>query len=172
MDRGACRLSGLLRLEQRSDFALGFDVARNAANARAGRHFPTRFFVLRLTRLIRFIEKRILGCCVARRVAVGAAAASLGITADEAAARLMAAGQVQDLYLAKDYAGAGAAVPFEFIDRTSLIGPPERVRDRLSAFAEAGVTTLTVAAYSGTLQERVATLRTMAEVLEASGLAS
>jgi alkanesulfonate monooxygenase SsuD/methylene tetrahydromethanopterin reductase-like flavin-dependent oxidoreductase (luciferase family) len=82
-----------------------------------------------------------------------------------------AAGQVQDLYLAKDYAGAGAAVPFEFIDSTSLIGPPDRVRDRLHAYAEAGVTTLTVATYAGTLEDRLQTLRTMAEVLDASGLA-
>ena len=63
-------------------------------------------------------------------------------------------------------------VPFEFIDRTSLIGPPERVRDRLSAFAEAGVTTLTIATYHGDLDEQIATLRTMVDVLEASGLAS
>lgn len=83
-----------------------------------------------------------------------------------------AAIEIQDLYMARDYAGAGAAVPYEFIDRTSLIGPPERVRDRLAAFAEAGVTTLTVATYAGTLDDRMATLRTMADVLEESGLAS
>ena len=41
------------------------------------------------------------------------------------------AAEVQDLYLARDYDGAAAAVPFEFIDRTSLIGPPERVQERL-----------------------------------------
>ena len=81
-----------------------------------------------------------------------------------------AAIEIQEKYLARDYAGAAAAVPFEFIDSTSLIGPPERVRDRLHAYAEAGVTTLTIAAYSGTLQERIDTLRTMSEVLEASGL--
>jgi len=78
--------------------------------------------------------------------------------------------RVQELYLAQDQAGAAAAVPTEFIDRTSLIGPPERVRDRLHAYAEAGVTTLTVATYAGTLDERLKTLRTMAEVLDASGL--
>ncbi|MDO8309168.1 MAG: LLM class F420-dependent oxidoreductase [Actinomycetota bacterium] len=83
-----------------------------------------------------------------------------------------AAIEIQDKYMAKDYAGAGAAVPLEFIDRTSLIGPRDRVRDRLSAFADAGVTTLTVAAYDGDLQTRLATLQTMAEVLEESGLAS
>ena len=61
-------------------------------------------------------------------------------------------------------------VPFEFIDRTSLIGPPDRVQSRLQAYADAGVSTLTVATYSGSLDERLATLRTMSEVLAASGL--
>ncbi|MDQ1247435.1 MAG: hypothetical protein QG597_1805, partial [Actinomycetota bacterium] len=78
--------------------------------------------------------------------------------------------EVQDKYLAKDVAGAMAAVPFEFIDRTSLIGPRERIRERLHAYAEAGVTTLTVGTYAPTLAERVATLRTMAEVLDEAGL--
>ena len=83
-----------------------------------------------------------------------------------------AAIEIQDKYLARDYMGAAGAVPFEFIDRTSLIGPRARVRDRLSAFAEAGVTTLTIAAYAGDLDERLATLRTMADLLEESGLGS
>lgn len=82
-----------------------------------------------------------------------------------------AAIEIQEHYLARDYAGAAAAVPFEFIDRTSLIGPPERIRERLHAFADAGVTTLTVAAYSGSLQERIDTLRVLADQLDASGLA-
>jgi alkanesulfonate monooxygenase SsuD/methylene tetrahydromethanopterin reductase-like flavin-dependent oxidoreductase (luciferase family) len=83
-----------------------------------------------------------------------------------------AAIDIQDKYMARDYDGAMAAVPFEFIDRTSLIGPPDRVRDRLSAFADAGVTTLTIATYAGDLDERIATLRTMVDVLEQSGLAT
>jgi F420-dependent oxidoreductase-like protein len=80
------------------------------------------------------------------------------------------AAEVQEKYLARDYDGAAAAVPFEFIDRTSLIGPRERIQERLHAYAAAGVTTLTVATYAGSLDERLATLRTMAEVLAASGL--
>ncbi|MFC6238535.1 LLM class F420-dependent oxidoreductase [Longivirga aurantiaca] len=80
------------------------------------------------------------------------------------------AAEVQDKYLDRDYAGAGAAVPFEFIDRTSLIGPRERVQERLHAYADAGVTTLTIATYAGSLDERIQTLRTTAEVLDASGL--
>lgn len=80
------------------------------------------------------------------------------------------AAEVQEKYLARDYDGAAAAVPFEFIDRTSLLGPRERIQERLHAYAAAGVTTLTVATYAGSLEERLETLRTMAEVLEASGL--
>jgi alkanesulfonate monooxygenase SsuD/methylene tetrahydromethanopterin reductase-like flavin-dependent oxidoreductase (luciferase family) len=81
-----------------------------------------------------------------------------------------AAAEVQERYLARDYDGAAAAVPFEFIDSTSLIGPPERVLERLHAFAEAGVTTLSVAAYSGDLDQRLNTLRVLAELLDRSGL--
>jgi alkanesulfonate monooxygenase SsuD/methylene tetrahydromethanopterin reductase-like flavin-dependent oxidoreductase (luciferase family) len=80
--------------------------------------------------------------------------------------------EIQDKYMAKDYTGAAAAVPFEFIDSTSLIGPRDRVKDRLAAFADAGVTTLTIATYAGSIDERLDTLRTMAEVLDESGLAS
>jgi F420-dependent oxidoreductase-like protein len=81
-----------------------------------------------------------------------------------------AAATVQDLYLARNHRDAAEAVPFEFIDRTSLIGPRERIRDRLAAYAEAGVTTLSVASYAGSLDERVAALRTLSEVLDESGL--
>ena len=81
-----------------------------------------------------------------------------------------AAAEVQERYLARDYDGAAAAVPLEFIDRTALIGPPARVQQRLRAYADAGVTTLTVTTYDGSLAERIATLRTMVEVLDASGL--
>ncbi|HKH25055.1 MAG TPA: LLM class F420-dependent oxidoreductase [Acidimicrobiales bacterium] len=81
-----------------------------------------------------------------------------------------AAAQVQDLYLARQHRDAAAAVPFEFIDRTSLIGPVQRVRDRLAAYAEAGVTTLSVASFAGSLEQRVGALRTLADALDASGL--
>jgi len=81
-----------------------------------------------------------------------------------------AAREVQDLYLARQHRDAAAAVPFEFIDRTSLIGPAERIRDRLAAYAESGVTTLSVGTYAPTLDERVAALRTVADALDASGL--
>ena len=82
-----------------------------------------------------------------------------------------AAAQIQDLYLGKDYAGAANAVPLDFIDRTSLIGPRDRIRDRLAAYADSGVTTLSVAVYAGPIEERLATVRALPELLAEAGLA-
>jgi F420-dependent oxidoreductase-like protein len=81
-----------------------------------------------------------------------------------------AADTVQDAFLAKDYATAAASVPLDLLDSTSLLGSKQRITDRLAAYAEAGVTTLTVAMMAPSLPERLATLRTMAEALDASGL--
>lgn len=80
--------------------------------------------------------------------------------------------EIQDRYLARDYAGAQAALPFSLLDEVSLIGPPARVADRLQAFAEAGVTNLTFSAIGDTIEQRLASVRTMAEVLDLSGCAS
>jgi len=82
-----------------------------------------------------------------------------------------AAARVQDLYLARQHRDAAEAVPLDFIDQTSLIGPRDRVRDRLARYAEAGVTTLTITPFAGTLDERLHVVRTMAELLDETGLA-
>ena len=82
------------------------------------------------------------------------------------------ADDIQAKYMSKDYRGAAGAVPLGFIDQTSLIGPRERVRDRLAAYAEAGVTTLTITPSAQSLDERLAALVTMSEILEESGLAT
>jgi len=82
------------------------------------------------------------------------------------------ADDIQAKYMSKDYRGAAGAVPLGFIDQTSLIGPRERVRDRLAAYAEAGVTTLTIAPSAQSLDERLAALVTMSEILDESGLAT
>lgn len=81
-----------------------------------------------------------------------------------------AAIEVQDKYMAKDYAGAAAAVPLEFLDSTSLLGPPERIAERMHAYADAGVTTLTIGSYVGTIDQRVSILRMMADLMERTGL--
>jgi F420-dependent oxidoreductase-like protein len=81
-----------------------------------------------------------------------------------------AAKQVQDLYLGRDHDAAAAAVPFEFIDATSLLGPVDRMAERLQEFAAAGVTTLNVSPYASTQEETIATLRAAAEALDKSGV--
>ncbi|MEO7059811.1 MAG: LLM class F420-dependent oxidoreductase [Lapillicoccus sp.] len=83
-----------------------------------------------------------------------------------------AAKTVQDLYLARQPRDAAAAVPFEFLDSTALLGSRDRIKDRLVRYAEAGVTTLSVSTSAPTMEERLATVRTMAELLDESGLAS
>ncbi|MCX2970255.1 MULTISPECIES: LLM class F420-dependent oxidoreductase [Streptomyces] len=81
------------------------------------------------------------------------------------------AAEIQEKYLAGDKDGAAAAVPRELIDSTTLLGSVERVADRMRAYAEAGVTTLTLAPAGFTLDERVAALRAGVEALERSGAA-
>jgi F420-dependent oxidoreductase-like protein len=80
-----------------------------------------------------------------------------------------AAAKVQDLYLARQHRDAAAAVPFEFIDATALIGPRERIRDRLQRYADEGVGTLSVAPFAGGLHERLHVVRTMAELMGETG---
>jgi F420-dependent oxidoreductase-like protein len=82
-----------------------------------------------------------------------------------------AAATVQDLYLARRPRDAMAAVPFEFIDSTSLLGPKERLAERLAEFAAAGVTTAALAPYGDSLEEKLAALTTAAEALELAGVA-
>lgn len=74
------------------------------------------------------------------------------------------AARVQELYLAREHRNAAAAVPLEFIDATSLLGPPERIAERMAAFEAAGVTTLSVTAFGATQQERLAALGTAARL--------
>jgi F420-dependent oxidoreductase-like protein len=81
-----------------------------------------------------------------------------------------AAKEIQDLYLAKRQADAAAAVPLEFIDRTSLLGPVDRISERMRAYAQAGVTTLSVSLFVGDVEDGIRTLRDAAAALERSGV--
>ncbi len=81
-----------------------------------------------------------------------------------------AAREVQDLYLARRQRDAAAAVPLEFIDRTSLLGPVERIADRMREYAAAGVTTLSVSLFVADPDSGVQTLRQVAQALELSGV--
>jgi F420-dependent oxidoreductase-like protein len=75
-----------------------------------------------------------------------------------------AARTVQDLYLDGNKDEAAAALPDELIDLVTLCGPKEHVRDRLAAFRDAGVGTLTVTAMAWTPEERIEQLRAIAEL--------
>jgi F420-dependent oxidoreductase-like protein len=80
------------------------------------------------------------------------------------------AAEIQDLYLDRKYAEAGAAVPFDFIDRTSLIGPVDRIAERMQELAKSGVTTVNVSGFGGSQDERVATIRKVADALDKAGV--
>jgi len=80
------------------------------------------------------------------------------------------ADEVQRAFLSRDYAGAAAAVPLEFLDRTSLIGPEERIAERLHRYADAGVTTVNVGCYEPTLAGRIATLEATARAADLARL--
>ncbi|MFJ3673766.1 LLM class F420-dependent oxidoreductase [Streptomyces sp. NPDC090106] len=82
-----------------------------------------------------------------------------------------AAAEIQEKYLSGDKQGAGAAVPHDLIDRTTLLGSVERIADRMTSYAEAGVTTLSLNPAGFTLDERLASLRAGVEALELAGLA-
>jgi F420-dependent oxidoreductase-like protein len=67
--------------------------------------------------------------------------------------------RIQELYLDGKQREAIAAVPDAFVDEVALVGPPERIAERLEAWRESGATTLLVGA-----RDPVA-LRTMAELV-------
>ena len=67
--------------------------------------------------------------------------------------------RIQELYLAGKQREAIAAVPDELVDAVSLVGPKERIRERLEAWRETSVTTLLV----GSPQPEA--LETLAEIL-------
>jgi len=65
------------------------------------------------------------------------------------------ADRIQDLYLSGRKAEAVAAVPDELVRNISLIGPRGYVKERIAAFAEAGVTTLLATPVTGDAAEYV-----------------
>jgi F420-dependent oxidoreductase-like protein len=67
--------------------------------------------------------------------------------------------KIQDLFLAGDRAAAVAAVPDAFVDEISLVGPKERIRERLQAWQDTPVTHLLVSGAN------VPRLREIAEIV-------
>jgi alkanesulfonate monooxygenase SsuD/methylene tetrahydromethanopterin reductase-like flavin-dependent oxidoreductase (luciferase family) len=71
------------------------------------------------------------------------------------------AATIQDLYLQGKKDAAAAAVPEDLVRATSLIGPESYVAERIAAFAEAGVTTLSLQPLDGSREGRLRTVETM-----------
>jgi F420-dependent oxidoreductase-like protein len=67
--------------------------------------------------------------------------------------------RIQQLYLSGEKLAAVRAVPDELIDEVSLIGSPDRIRDGIDAWRDAGVTTLNLTAMDE------ATLRAMPDLI-------
>jgi F420-dependent oxidoreductase-like protein len=72
------------------------------------------------------------------------------------------AARIQDLMAAGEPARAAAAVPWEFLDRTALLGPPDRIAARLREYAGAGVTTLALSPFAADPGQRDEALRVAA----------
>jgi F420-dependent oxidoreductase-like protein len=72
-----------------------------------------------------------------------------------------AAARIQELFLAGRKDEAVAAVPDEYVDEGCLIGPPDRIRARYAAWAESGITGMTI------VSNHPATLKLMADLAKA-----
>jgi F420-dependent oxidoreductase-like protein len=73
------------------------------------------------------------------------------------------AARVQELYLAKDHAGAAAALPPQFVDDTSLLGDVGRITERMRRYRDAGMTTISIAPWGADLDARMSGLEAAVE---------
>jgi F420-dependent oxidoreductase-like protein len=69
-----------------------------------------------------------------------------------------AAQQIQDLFLDGKQRDAAAAVPDELVDELALVGPRERIADRIAAWKESGATTMLVSTRDAATLQAVAEL--------------
>jgi F420-dependent oxidoreductase-like protein len=72
--------------------------------------------------------------------------------------------EIQDLYLDGKKQEAAAKVPYELLQKTSLIGTEGFVRDRIAALKETGVTTLNVTPIAGDHAARVKLVEKVREI--------
>ena len=72
---------------------------------------------------------------------------------------------IQDLYLDGKKEEAAAAIPSDYLAKASLVGPAGHVKERLAAYAEAGVTYLQCGLF-GTLDQKVRTVETLRGLLD------
>jgi alkanesulfonate monooxygenase SsuD/methylene tetrahydromethanopterin reductase-like flavin-dependent oxidoreductase (luciferase family) len=77
-----------------------------------------------------------------------------------------AAAEVQDLYLEGRKTEAMFALPDDFIDLVSIVGPRDRAKEKIRAFRDAGVDTLIVWPIMPDNEERKKQLAMVAELNE------
>jgi len=75
-----------------------------------------------------------------------------------------AATEIQDLYLSGKKEEACRAVPDELIDLVSLVGPRDRVAQRLAAYRDAGVGTLIASPLAASKEDQDSQMRILAEL--------
>lgn len=73
--------------------------------------------------------------------------------------------EVQNLWLNRQREAAAARVPDELVLKTNLLGTADMIRERLRIYQSAGVTTLRVEPDGETLDERLATLARLRELI-------
>ena len=66
--------------------------------------------------------------------------------------------EVLKLWLERRREEAAALIPDEFVTRSNFLGSEEQVRDRIRAYRDNGITTLSPAPAGDTLEERLTTL--------------
>jgi F420-dependent oxidoreductase-like protein len=74
--------------------------------------------------------------------------------------------EVQDLWFKKQREEAAARIPDELVLKTNLLGTEDMVRDRIRVHRAAGVTTLRVEPDGETLDERLATLGRLVDLVK------
>lgn len=74
--------------------------------------------------------------------------------------------EIQDLYLAGDKKAAEAAIPADYLAKTSLVGSESFVRERLQALKASGVTSLNVSLAGNTTEERVAQCESLRNLVD------
>ena len=71
---------------------------------------------------------------------------------------------IQDLYLDGNKGEAAKFVPEEWLEKSQLIGPKSYVKERLAAYKEAGITSLSIRPVGG--QDAVQTIETKRELVD------
>jgi F420-dependent oxidoreductase-like protein len=73
---------------------------------------------------------------------------------------------IQNLYLSGRKSEAEAAIPQSYLDATSLVGSEGFIKDRIQAYKDAGVTSLSVSFLGTTTEERVKNCDALKNIIE------